>query len=163
MRGEEKNHCTRELEDLRRRIAELEARQTEWWKAEKSLREINQTLQAIFDASPLAIIALDREARVRLWSPAAERIFGWKAEEVMGRMHPIVTENTQDEFWSELTQILGGKGYLGHEVLRRKKDGSPINLSVSTAPLRDAEDNIVGAMGVIADITEQVRADWSKP
>jgi len=157
--GEKKKECrVRELENLRQRIAELEARQAEWWKAEKTLREINQTLQAIFDASPLAIIALDRGARVKLWSPSAERIFGWKGEDVMGKVHPIVSENTHDEFLSEFTKVLEGKGYLSHEVLRRKKDGLPINLSISTAPLRDAEGGIVGAMGVIADITERVRA-----
>src|SRR5258708_6626428 len=62
------------------------------------LRESNQTLCALIQASPLAIIALDRSREVKLWNPAAERLLGWSEQETIGRPLPSVPEDRQDEF-----------------------------------------------------------------
>src|SRR5262249_11730098 len=71
------------------------------WTEEDLLRT-NQALRALIEAAPLAICALDAEGQVRIWSPAAERIFGWSRREVLGKVTPIVPEKSREE----LTQIM---------------------------------------------------------
>lgn len=130
---------------------------TERKRAEEALREANETLRALVRASPLAIMALDPAGNVKTWNPAAERIFGWSIEEVLGRPLPIVPDEKQEEFLALRQRVLQGESYTGVEVRRKKRDGSPIEISISTAPLRDAHGEISGIMGVVADVTERKR------
>ncbi|MEK7220461.1 MAG: ATP-binding protein, partial [candidate division NC10 bacterium] len=116
-----------------------------------------ETLRALVRASPLAIMALDPAGNVKTWNPAAERIFGWSIEEVLGRPLPIVPDEKQEEFLALRQRVLQGESYTGVEVRRKKRDGSPIEISISTAPLRDAHGEISGIMGVVADVTERKR------
>ncbi len=138
-------------------------------QAEKALQKTTQTLQSLIQASPVAIIAVDPTGNVKIWSPAAERMFGWKEQEVLGLLNPIVTKEKQDEFRKLRERVLRGESFTGVEVRRQKKDGTPIDISLSTAPLYDLEGNIIGIMGVMSDITErkkmeeqifQIRQDW---
>ena len=142
-------------------IAVIETLQdvTERKRGEETLREMHQTLEAVIKASPLAIESLDPDGAVVMWNPAAERIFGWSAEEVIGRFHPIVQEDKRSEFLQLSERILRGESHTGVEIRRRKKDGTPIDLSLSTAPLRDAHGRITGMLGVLADITERKRTE----
>ncbi len=126
---------------------------------EGALREANQTLQALIHASPLAIIALDPQGNVTLWNVAAERIFGWNKQEVLGNPLPIVPPDKYEEFRALRERVLRGESFTGVEVRRQKKDGSSIDVSISTAPLHDREGNISGVMGVVADITERKRTE----
>jgi PAS domain S-box-containing protein len=132
---------------------------TERKQAEETLRETNHTLQALIEASPLAIITLDSEAKVKTWNPAAEQIFGWSAGEVIGRFNPIIPKEKENEFKKIVESVLEGKVFSNLEVIRQKKDGSKIHMSLSTAPLRDANGHIRGAMGILADMTERLRAE----
>jgi PAS domain S-box-containing protein len=132
---------------------------TERKRAEEELQKTNQTLQAIIDASPLAIFTLDHDLRVTNWSPTAERIFGWTSREAIGQYNPIVPAEKWDEFKVLVSKVLSGIAYSGSEVWRQTKDGRSIFVNVSTAPLRDAHGNVVGAMGVIQDITSRKRAE----
>ncbi len=128
-------------------------------QVEEELQKTNQMLQAIIDASPLAIFTLDHDLRVTSWSPSAERIFGWSREEALGQYNPIVPEEKWDEFKALVSKVLSGVGYSDNEVKRRTKDGHAIYVNVSTEPLLDAHGNVVGAMGVIQDITKRKRAE----
>jgi PAS domain S-box-containing protein len=123
-------------------------------RAEAALRETHEVLQAIIAASPVAIMSVDREGRVMNWSPAAERIFGWSEQEVIGRFNPLVPEDKIDAFNANLTQTIDGKRY-SNEVRARRKDGSLIDTSKSTAPLRNTNGEIIGAVGILDDITER--------
>ena len=118
-----------------------------------------QTLWALVHGSPLAIFAVDREARVLVWNPAAERLFGWEEQEVLGRINPIVPEGRGEEFRRLRERAVAGEVYTGMEVRVRRKDGSPVEISVSTAPLRDESGVIVGLMAVVADISERKRME----
>jgi PAS domain S-box-containing protein len=126
-------------------------------QAQEALQETNQTLQALIQASPLAIITLNTDGNLKMWSPAAERIFGWTEQEVLDRPVPFVPEDKQEEF-QRLHQVkLQGNSLTGLEVRRQKKDGSPIDIALWAAPLKDSKGNIYSTMAVIADITERKR------
>ncbi len=132
---------------------------TERKQVEEALRETNHTLQALIEASPLAIITLDLDGTVKSWNPAAEQIFGWSPEEVIGRFNPIVPKEKENEFKGLVKALLQGKVFSNLEVSRRKKDGSPVDVSLSTAPLRDAHGNIRGIVGILADMTAYKKAE----
>ncbi len=156
--GKSKEELVHELTALRRQILGLEKLETEHRRADQALRETNETLQSIIAASPLAIVALDLEGRVMKWSPAAERIFGWSEQEVKGRFNPIVPQGKEKEFWDDFRRVTGGDGH-SSEVRRRNRDGSLMDVRIFTEPLRDAEGNIIGAVGIMDDITEHKRAE----
>lgn len=128
-------------------------------KAEKKLMETSQTLQSLIHASPLAVTVLDPDGTVTMWNPAAERIFGWSEQEVVGRFYPVVPEEKKDEFRVFRERVLQGESFTGVEVVRRRKDGSSVDINLSTAPLRDFKGDVVGAMGVMADITERKKME----
>ncbi len=139
-------------EKLKQEIGERE-------RAKAALRESNETLAALFEASPVAILTLDRFGRVEMWNPAAERIFGWSREEVQGQPLPFVSPDYELEFRQRFASVLRGEGFAGLEANRRRKDGTPIDVSVSAAPLHDAQGSVRGVMAVILDVTARKRAE----
>ena len=128
---------------------------TDHKRTEEELRATNQKLQALVEASPLAIMAIDKEGHVTLWNSAAERTFGWTRDEVIGRLNPVVPEEKMGEFHELRERVLREGGFSGMELTRQMKGGFPIEISLSTAPMRDALGNITGIMSVMADITER--------
>jgi PAS domain S-box-containing protein len=153
-------HNTVLRDDKGRVIAALSSGEdiTERKKAEEALRETTQTLQALIQASPLPIFAVDRELIVKTWNPAAERTFGWGAQEVIGRKYPAIPEEKMDEADALFSRALES-GLTEVETLRQRKDGSLIDVSISAAPLRDSCGNVNGVMAVLTDITERKRAE----
>ena len=81
---------------------------TAFKRAEESIQETNLTLQAFMQASP-AIIALDADGCVTMWNSAAERIFGWNKEEVLGHQLPFVSDNKQEVFLTLCKRALSGE------------------------------------------------------
>ena len=127
--------------------------------AEEALREANDTLEAVIQASPMGITILDSDGNVKLWNPAAERIFGWRQEEVTDRPLPIIPPEKREEHREFRERVLRDEAFADVEVIRQRKDGSLIDISLSRAPLRDANGDICGIMGIMADITERTRAE----
>jgi PAS domain S-box-containing protein len=130
---------------------------TERELVEEALRETAEELQGLIQASPAAIISFDPDGNVTLWNPAAERLFGWREAEVLGQFLPYISDDKREEHRALRESVLRGEGFTGVEVRRRRKDGSTVDISVSTAPMRDAEGNITGIMSVNVDITERAR------
>jgi PAS domain S-box-containing protein len=122
-------------------------------RGEAALREANYKLKTLVQASPLAIVGLNLQGKVISWNPAAERIFGWRADEVVGRPHPIAPEEMRPGFKHLWQRVLRGEELLGLELRHRRRDGSLIYVSLSTAPLYDGAGRLAGAMGVFEDIT----------
>lgn len=108
---------------------------------------------------PLVIVALDPDGNVIMWNPAAERIFGWSEQEVLGRPNPIVPEDKADEFRTLHKRALQDDVSFIEDVRRRKKDGQLIDVSLSRASLRDVKGNVIGALAIISDITERKLAE----
>lgn len=128
-------------------------------RSEEALRAAAEFRAAMLAAAPLAIISSDRNGRIILWEGAAEALFGWRSDEVLGRSNPIVPADMWDEYMAAIdTQIHQGRSLHGVETVRRRKDGSLVEVSISTAPLYDGTGETIGVIGVIADITERRRA-----
>jgi diguanylate cyclase (GGDEF)-like protein/PAS domain S-box-containing protein len=120
-------------------------------QAERS--QLLDRLHAVIDASPVAIVELDRDNRVRLWNPAAERIYGWRRQEVLGQPHPAIAQAG----WPALStpERRAEQPVARLELRQHRKDGTPINVELSTAPLRTAEGKPAGMIAVAADISDR--------
>ena len=112
-------------------------------------------LEALVEASPMAILMLDLEKRVTLWNPAAERIFGWTFEELRGQPYPLVPDDGWAEFEVFFETVVQGEGFSGVEARRTCKDGTTVDLEIATAPLCNADGVVVGAMAILDSRTEQ--------
>ena len=126
-------------------------------KIEERLRVANQNLEAIVHASPLAIISLDREAKIVMWSPAAERIFQWQEKESIHHTDITIPEKYKSEFKDLFDAVLNGEVCIGVETQRLRKDGMLIDVSMSIAPLYDNENCVRGAICTVEDISERKR------
>ncbi len=130
---------------------------TEQRAQDQALHELTASLRGVFLASPLAIVVFEPDGRVRHWNPAAERIFGWSAEEVVGAPVPYVPEDKAEEFAGIRTDTIAGHPLTGLETVRLRKDGSRVAVSISTAPLVGADGAVTGMLAVVDDITERRR------
>ncbi len=126
--------------------------------AREALRDAHHTLEAIIQSSPTAITLMELDGTLRLWNPAAERIFGWKAEEVLGRIPPAVPEEKREELRDNLARIARGESILGLETHRQRRDGTTIAVSMWSTSVRLADDQRL-CLTVVADITERKRAE----
>ena len=110
-------------------------------------------LTAVMGEVPAAIVELDLDGRIRMWNQAAEDMFGWSVEEVLGQVNPTVDPEGYAEGLAELK-----RGEVVHRRLarRRRKDGSLIDVEMSSAVLTDAQDAPFGYIGVISDVTDRV-------
>lgn len=127
--------------------------------AERALRDAKRHVEAIIDTSPLAIVLLDTDATVTRWNPAAERIFGWKAEEVVGMPNPIVPDESVKEFKEMFSGVLDGQSAAGRRLLRKSKSGELVSVVLYSAAITDDDGHPEAAIGMFADVTEQVRAE----
>ena len=126
---------------------------TERHQAERALRETNDTLQTLIQASPLAIVTTDLSGTVSEWNVAAERMFGWFAGDVLGRPIPIVPVEQLEDDMRRLSAS-GEHSFTGYETRCARKDGSLVDVYVSTAALRGV-GGMLGTVWVIADVTER--------
>jgi len=111
-------------------------------------------LEAIIKASPLAIIALDPQGRVLVWSDSAERMFGWLKEEVEGQPLPIVPPEDSARYLREHLQGAQSNPE-GVETERVHRNGSPVPVRIWTALMSDG----TGYLSVLADLSEAKRAE----
>jgi PAS domain S-box-containing protein len=127
--------------------------------AEAQLRETTELLQALVEASPIAIVAMDTGSNVQLWNPAAERLFGWSEAEVLGCAFPAIPQQERAEFQKLFEEELWGTVRHNLELRRLRKDGSLVEVSLSSAALWDAAGEVRGAVGFLIDITERLRIE----
>jgi PAS domain S-box-containing protein len=132
---------------------------TERRKREEQLRQTNQMLATIIESSPLPIVSLTADGEVTVWNPAAERVFGWTEDEVLGRPLPFIPEEKRAEHRDMRARDLAGEGFRLKHIRRVRKGGAPIDLNVSTGPIRDEQARITGIMSLYIDITEQLRME----
>ncbi|MES2207560.1 MAG: PAS domain S-box protein [Pseudomonadota bacterium] len=111
-------------------------------------------LVAIITSSDDAIISKDLKGNITSWNPAAERIFGYMAEEAIGKHISLIIppDRLSDEDYI-LGKIKAGERVEHFEAIRRKKDGQLINLSITVSPIKNSKGDIIGASKIARDIT----------
>ncbi|MGH9722681.1 MAG: PAS domain S-box protein [Bryobacteraceae bacterium] len=124
----------------------------------RELQNANNILTAVLDASPFAIWAIDLTGNVQFWNPAAERIFGWNEQEAVHKWPPFLQEGEFADYRAHLERYASGETLQGLESRRHRKDGTPIDIKIWTAPLRDSSGCIRGTLGLIEDVTAERRA-----
>jgi PAS domain S-box-containing protein len=119
-----------------------------------------QQLAAIVESSDDAIISKDLDGIIRTWNRGAERIFGYKAEEVVGKPITIlIPPERLDEEPQILARIRRGERIDHYETIRRRKDGSLIDIALTVSPVRDMHGRIIGASKIARDISERKQAE----
>ena len=115
-----------------------------------------ERLQALIDSSPLALVEFGLDTRVRLWNPAAERIFGWSREEMLGRRGlPMAPPSKRAEGEELFARVIAGESVNDYETVRLRKDGALVEVSIAAAPVRDGSGRVFGNMVAYTDITER--------
>ncbi|TAN32177.1 PAS domain S-box protein, partial [bacterium] len=117
-------------------------------------------LASIVDSSDDAIVSKTLEGVVTSWNPAAEKIYGYKADEIIGKPFSVLIHRDRpDEMVNILKEIRDGHRVEHYETVRVKKDGSAISISLTVSPIHDASGKIIGASSIARDITERKRAE----
>jgi PAS domain S-box-containing protein len=149
----------RSLDVLARLAADLIERN----EAEVALRESREQfrwLASIVEFSDDAIVGKSLEGTIQSWNRGAERLFGYSAEEVVGKSITILIPlERQDEEQTILRLIRRGHRIEHYETVRRRKDASLIDISLTVSPVRDEAGKIVGASKIARDITERKRSE----
>ncbi len=122
------------------------------------LRTSEERLRALIDASPLAIVEVDLDDRVSFWNRAAETLFGWTSEEVVGQPVPIIPEEREAERHRMRDRLVEGEVVGDADTVRQRRDGSLVEVSISAAPVRGPDGRVVGMMAALADVGERKRA-----
>jgi PAS domain S-box-containing protein len=117
-------------------------------------------LVAIVESSDDAIISKDLDGIIRSWNHGAERLFGYTAGEVIGRPITIlIPPDRLDEEPRILTRIRHGERVDHYETIRRRKNGSLLNISLTVSPVRGAHGKIIGASKIARDISDRKAAE----
>jgi PAS domain S-box-containing protein len=147
------------IEELEATEEELRHQNDELAGKEEKLRQVNEELRALVEASPLAIVGYDANGNVVSWHGGAERLFGWTSAEVVGGPLDHVPPDKIDELHQLRERVLrNGDSLTDLETVRLRKDGSKIEVSISTAALHDPAGRLSGVVAVYSDIAERRRA-----
>jgi PAS domain S-box-containing protein len=139
---------------LEREVAEH--RRTEAARDHYAARE--RLFSAAVESSNDAIVTKSLDGTITGWNPAAERMFGFTAAEAVGQgIHLIVPRDRLTEMHDILRRIGQGGSIEQHETVRLRKDGSPVEVSLSISPIKTASGEIIGASKIARDITESKR------
>jgi PAS domain S-box-containing protein len=150
--------CRFDAEDLRvmSRLSTFAA------AAYQTLLSLNATqrIASIVESSDDAIVSKDLNGVIASWNKGAERIFGYAAEEVVGKSITIlIPPDRHEEEPAILERIRRGERVDHYETVRIRKDGNPVDISLTVSPVRNAEGKIIGASKIARDITERKRSE----
>jgi len=125
--------------------------------------QAREQLASIVESSGDAIVSKDLNGIIVSWNRAAENLFGYAAEEVIGKSITIlIPEELHDEEPKILERIRRGDSLDHYETIRQRKDGSRLPVSLGVSPVRDAHGTIVGASKIARDITARKQAEHER-
>ncbi len=123
------------------------------------IRMSPEGISALVKAAPLGIIAIDLDGIVKFWNRAAEEITGWREDEVFGRSIKVFSKDQHEAYEEIRRRTLQREVFTGLPVSASKKDGSPLQISYSAAPVFDLENRIIGTVAFLYDITEKMKLE----
>ena len=128
-------------------------------QASSAVEEKFRYLAAIVQSSEDAIIGKDLNGIITSWNPAAEKLFGYSENEAVGRSISILgVPNRLDEFKEIIETVKKGRKVERYETQRKRKDGTPVDVSVTASPVLDEEGKLIGLSVTDRDITSQKQA-----
>jgi PAS domain S-box-containing protein len=126
----------------------------------KRAEEATQRLASIVESSDDAIVSKTLDGIITSWNKGAERIFGYMAEEIVGKsIRVLIPPEYQGEEDTIIERIRGGHRIEHYETIRQRKHGSLITVSLTVSPVKNAEGKIIGASKIARDITERKRSE----
>jgi PAS domain S-box-containing protein len=138
-----------EIETLKQRVAELEAAEVAQFR-----------LAAIVASADDAIISKTLEGIITSWNEGAERIFGYRPDEIIGKsIYTLIPPELHDEEVNILKHIRNGERVSHYDTIRLRKDGERLHVSLTISPVKDSTGRVIGASKVLRDISERIRAD----
>jgi PAS domain S-box-containing protein len=129
-------------------------------EAENAKHQIEQHYRALVEDADDAIITKDLNSIIKSWNRGAEKVFGYTAAEAVGKsVTMLMPPNRVNEEPRILERIRRGESIEHYETVRRRKDGTDIDISLTVSPIRDGAGNVVGASKIARDITERKEAE----
>ena len=127
----------------------------------KEAEDRSRLLASVVESSDDAIITTDLDTVITSWNRAAEKIYGYSAEEIIGKpVMILLPDDRKDEETGIIERIRRGERIEHYESTRRRKDGNSVDISLSVSPIKDADGNVIGASKIARDVTERKRAEY---
>jgi diguanylate cyclase (GGDEF)-like protein/PAS domain S-box-containing protein len=146
--------------DGRRMVDGVVTDVSELHRRRRQVDEARAWLDASVTMSPAAIVVMDREWRVRLWNPAAEKLFGWPESEVRGTVAPHIPPERREAFAMLVDRmVIGGETLIEHEEVRIGQDGEQQEVAISSSAMFDENGELTGLMGLITDISARKESE----
>jgi hypothetical protein len=125
----------------------------------KRAEEVQQRMAALVESADDAILTKGLDGIIRSWNPGAERLLGYRADEIIGQpISRLLPPDRQDEELMILDQLRKGKRVSHFETVRRRRDGSLVDVSLTISPMFDHSGIVAGASKIMRDISERKRA-----
>ena len=129
----------------------------------KHAEESRALLATIVQFADDAIVSTDLTGKIMTWNPGAEKLYGYRADEIVGQtIELLVPADRSNEISQKRVSIVHGEGVQRYETTRMKKDGALVDISASLSPIYDAGGAIVGTASITRDITERKLAERAK-
>jgi diguanylate cyclase (GGDEF)-like protein/PAS domain S-box-containing protein len=137
----------------------LEVRRQKVRSARGEMRQAKDTLATVIDTSQVAIICCDPDQSVLLWSRGAEQMFGYRADEVLGRQRMLVPPEAEAEAHALFRRAYGGETVRDLHVRRRRKDGVLLDVRLAAAPMYNRDGTVRNVAFAYEDITDRKAAE----
>jgi PAS domain S-box-containing protein len=133
---------------------------TELKESISTLSETNELLNTILSSSPIGIVVVELDGKIKFWSDGAERIFLWNSSEAIGKFNPIVRKEDFEAYNNKCIKLFQGGTFYECNIERYRKDGTSILLEVFGSPLKDSDGNINAGLLIYQDITSKVKTEF---
>lgn len=132
---------------------------TELKQMEQELRFTKERLQSFFDNTGDSIAIFDLDGKVLQVNKAFERLYGWSEGEVVGVRMPMIPPELRQDALNILNEVKEGRQVVGYDTRRVKKDGTTVEVSVTSSPVRDAAGNVTGLAAITRDLSDRRRLE----
>lgn len=137
----------------------ITTKEKEALEARKSEEKLRDMLEGLIENSAEAIITTDLDGIVSSWNNGAEKIYGFKKEELLGKPLPFIPDSLIETEKGYLELLKQGQSIKDIETIRRTKDGRIIDINLTLSPVKDAAGNIMATSGISRDISEKKRTE----